>query len=460
MPSSLRRQLLAWVLLPLAGAVAVDTWLTYQSALDTASVVQDRLLQGSARMIAEQISFEDGSFQHQIPPAALELFRSEELDRIYYQVTTGTGQLLAGYPDLPAPSVSAPTDTPYFFSTVMRGKAVRAVVLFQPVIGNPSLLPVRVQVAQTTNSYTQLANRLWQQSALQQLLILVLVTIFITFGLNRGLLPLRTLRGLVRAREPGLLLPLHAPEMPTELVPLVDSLNDYIRRLEEHAGAQSIFVQNAAHQLRTPFAVLHTQISYALRATDGAQRTESLSAARRTLRQASRLVNQLLTLSAADALVPPSEAHPVALNSLATVVQDVFESLAGQAQTKAIDLGFESAGVVPRVRARAVVLREIVLNLVDNAIRYTPTGGSVTVRVTAIDGSANLVVEDNGPGIAAEHHARVFERFCRLSDSDSGGSGLGLAIVREFASKISAQVSLANAPHGNGLLVSVQFALS
>src|SRR5674476_321519 len=124
MNSSLRRQLLAWVLLPLVSAVAVDAWLTYKSSVDTASVVQDRLLLGSARMIAEQISFEDGSFQHQIPPAALELFQSQESDRIFYRVTTGAGQLLSGYTDLPVPKLTFSADSPYFFGTTMRGEAV------------------------------------------------------------------------------------------------------------------------------------------------------------------------------------------------------------------------------------------------------------------------------------------------------------------------------------------------
>ncbi len=122
MRSSLRRQLLAWVLVPLMSAVAVDTWLTYQSAVATASVVQDRLLLGSARMIAQQISFEEGSFQHQIPPAALELFQSGDADRIYYRVTTGSGQLLSGYTELPLPPGHLPTDAPHFFDAIMRVK--------------------------------------------------------------------------------------------------------------------------------------------------------------------------------------------------------------------------------------------------------------------------------------------------------------------------------------------------
>jgi two-component system sensor histidine kinase TctE len=456
--SSLRRQLLAWVLFPLVGAIGADTWLTYNSALHTASVVQDRLLIGSARMIAEQISYEDGAFQQQIPPAALELFQSEDADRIFYRVTTGAGQLLAGYADLQIPVLDFSTESPYFFFSTMQGSAVRVVVLFQPVIGNPSALPVVVEVAQTTKAHARLVNNLWSQAVWPQIVLLVLVAVLIMFGLQRGLRPLRELRNRVNAREPGTLHPLVILEVPAELIPLVNSLNDYIRRLEEHVGAQSIFIQNAAHQLRTPFAVLNTQLSFAARATDEAGRVESLAAARRTLRQASRLVNQLLTLSAADALVSRGERGAREQSNLAGIVQEVFETLAGQAQTKSIDLGFESEGAAPMVAVPAVALREIVMNLVDNAIRYSPVGSRVTVRAVVLDGMARLEVEDDGPGIPQDSRERVFERFYRLNDRESDGSGLGLAIVKEFATRIGATVQLETPADGSGLLVRVVFA--
>ena len=457
MHSSLRRQLLAWVLFPLMGAVGVDAWLSFKSAVDTASEVQDRLLVGSARMIAEQISFEDGSFQHQIPPAALELFQSEESDRIFYRVTTGTGQLLSGYSDLPNPARGFAAETPYFFFTVMRDKPVRVVAMLQSVIGNPSALPVTVEVAQTTNAHTRLTNRLWLQSLKQQLLILALVSVLIMFGLNRGLAPLRALRNLLNARAPGTLQPVVFSGMPTELTPLVDALNDYIRRLEEHANAHSVFIQNAAHQLRTPLAVLTTQISDAQRADTPTSRSESLAAARQTLQHAVRLVNQLLMLSAADALQPWSDDDVATHCNLATIVQVALENLAALAHAKQIDLGFETKGLAPLVQARAVAVREIVMNLVDNAIRYTPAGGVVTVRVATTKDQATLEVEDNGSGIPAANWERVFDRFYRMDDRNTDGSGLGLAIVREFVTKAGARVWLALPSTGQGLVVNVAF---
>jgi two-component system sensor histidine kinase TctE len=445
-------------MLPLACIVTLDAWLSYQSAVDTASVVQDRLLLGSARNIAEQIRFEDGSFVHQIPPSALELFQSTQPDHIYYRVTTGAGHLLAGYTELAPPTLTVPLDAPHFSNAVMRGSAVRVVALFQPVMGAPSAKPVAVQVAQTLVGYQQMVTNLWMHAVLQQVLLLVLAGVLILFGLNLGLKPLLQLRDQVNAREPGTLMPMSTTDMPVELEPLVASLNDYIRRLEAHAGAQSVFIQNAAHQLRTPFALLNTQLSYAVRSSDEAERSDSVNAAYRTLQQAIRLLNQLLTMSMAESL--HSDALPSAgvQVQLAATVQEVFESLAAQAQAKAINLGFDMTPDVPELRVNPWMVKEILMNLVDNAIRYTPRGGSVAVRAEVLDGRTVVAVVDNGVGIAPEQRDKVFERFYRVHNADSNGSGLGLAIVRELATRIGAKVQLADNHNGVGLVVVLTFA--
>lgn len=456
MHNSLRRQLLAWVLLPLVCAVAVDTWLTHESSVATASVVQDRLLLGSARMIAEQISFEDGSFQHQIPPAALELFQSDEPDRIFYRVTTGAGQLLSGYTDLPVPAKRFSADSPYFFGANMRGEAVRVVAFFQPVIGNPSVLPVVVEVAQTTHAREHLSSQLWLQAVRQQLLILALSTVFILFGLHRGLRPLIRLRDDVRSRREGSLQPLRTQGIPGELTPLVDSFNDYIQRLENYTQLRSSFIQNAAHQLRTPLAVLNTQISDAQRADNREGGHRSLLAARKTLQQTTRLVNQFLTLSSAEAYV--ATLTRVSTQQCCDIVQKVLEDLAAQAHHKAIDLGFERAGGDTWVSTDLAALREIAVNLIDNAIRYTPAHGVVTARVQSSDNKIVLMVEDNGPGVPPESRDKIFQRFHRLGAADATGSGLGLAIVKELTTQCGGTIRVAQPSHGgSGLQVAIEF---
>jgi two-component system sensor histidine kinase TctE len=218
---------------------------------------------------------------------------------------------------------------------------------------------------------------------------------------------------------------------------------------------QQSFIQNAAHQLRTPLTLLTTQVSYAIRATEQAGRSESLSAIRQTVQQSVRLVNQLLTLSSAEVHAPGDlqgeQGH------LDEVVRGVLVDMAGRAQSKQIDLGFESTAVDVRVRGHAVTLREIVMNLVDNAIRYTQAGGVVTTRIVADADSVTLIVEDNGPGIPLAERDRVFQRFYRIDDSDSDGCGLGLAIVREFATALGAGVALRTPTSGVGVAVEVGF---
>jgi len=452
---SLRGRLLAWVMLPLVGAVAVDGWISHNDAGATASVVQDRLLLGSARIVAEQLHFEDGSFQDHIPPAALELFESGDIDRVYYRVTTASGQIITGYGELALPGTKPQAETPLFFDTVVRDAPVRAVAYLQPVLAEGGVQPVLVEIAQTLNGHARLTRNLWLHTMTQQLVLLALVAVLILFGLRHGLQPLLRLRDAVLAREPAALQPLAFTAVPAELAPLVVAINEYALRLDQYTGAQRIFIQNAAHQLRTPLTLLNTQVSYAARATDVAGRTESLAAVRATVQQSMRLVNQLLTLSAVEAR-SPDELLPSGI-ALDRVLHQVLEDLAGQAQAKGIDLGFEMAGTDPVVAGHPIALREIAMNLVDNAIRYTQPGGVVTSRIVVLPQAVALVVEDNGPGIAPEQRERVFERFYRINDGDSGGCGLGLPIVREFASRMGATVALGAPPAGRGLSVTVTF---
>jgi two-component system sensor histidine kinase TctE len=338
----------------------------------------------------------------------------------------------------------------------MRGEPIRVVAFFQPVVGNPSALPVIVEMAQTAYAHDQLSRKLWLHAVAEQLLILVLATVFILFGLHRGLRPLIRLRNDVRSRQEGSLQPLQTDRIPAELTPLVESFNDYIQRLETYTSQRSAFIQNAAHQLRTPLAVLNTQISDALRAEGKTGVEVPLLAARKTLQQTTRVVNQFLTISSA-------EDHAAVTTSVSTqaccdIVQKVLEDLAFQAHHKNIDLGFERSGPDTVAAIDPAALREIAVNLIDNAIRYTPAGGVVTVRVHSATEKISLLVEDNGAGIPEHSRDKIFQRFYRLGDSGSTGSGLGLAIVKELVSQCGGTVQAQAAEHGaSGLLMRVEF---
>ena len=455
MTHSLRGRLLAWVMLPLVGAVLLAGVISRQNAEATAAVVQDRLLLGSARIVAEQLRFEDGSIQDPIPPAALELFQSSDIDHVYYRVVTSDRRTVTGYTEFQLSDALLQPETSQFFDASVRGEAVRAVIYLQPVLTETGIQPVRVQIAQTLRGRSALAKKLWMQSMAQQIATLALVTLLVWVGLRKCLKPLLRLRDAVLARRPGSLNTLQPEAVPVELSPLVDAINEYAIRLEHHTSVQQSFIQNAAHQLRTPLTLLTTQVSYAIRAADAEGRYESLVAIRQTVQQSVRLINQLLTLSSAE-VHEPGDLHgqPGCLDE---VVRRVLEDMAGRAQSKCIDLGFEASASDIRVRGNAITLREIVMNLVDNAIRYTPAGSVVTTHIAVGSDSVTLTVEDNGPGIPPAKREHVFNRFYRIHDSDSDGCGLGLAIVKEFSSSIGARVSLRTPSSGLGLAVDVTF---
>jgi two-component system sensor histidine kinase TctE len=450
---SLRGRLLAWVVLPLAGAVVVDGVISHRNAAATATVVQDRLLLGSARIVAEQLRFEDGAIQGRIPPAALELFQSGDVDRVFYRVITSDGRTVTGYAELQLPDTGLQPETPQFLDSVVRGQPVRAVAYLQPVLTETGIQAVRVQIAQTMQGHARLTRDLWREAMVQQLVTLALVALLVLVGLQACLRPLLRLRDAVLARRPGSLHALEVSAMPIELTPLVGAINEYALRLEQHTSAQQAFIQNAAHQLRTPLTLLTTQVSYAIRASDASGRNESLAAIRQSVQQSVRLVNQLLTLSAAEAHGAGDLRGPAA--TLDAVVRQVLEDMAGRAQLKGIDLGLESSVADVATAADAVTLREIVMNLVDNAIRYVHPGGVVTTRIAVSPTAVTLTVEDDGPGIPVAERQRVFERFYRINDRDSDGCGLGLAIVREFTTRLGGRVTLRTPESGRGIAVDV-----
>jgi len=452
---SLRGQLLAWVMLPLAGAALIEGVVSLRNSQSAAAVVQDRLLLGSARIVAEQLRFEDGGLQAPVPPAALELFQSGSTDTVYYRVVAAGDQTVTGYPELVLPDTHLQPETSQFFDTMVRNQSVRAVAYLQPVLTESGLQLVRVQIAETVRGRDAMALSLWGHALVQQLITLALVALLVWVGLRNCLKPLLRLRDAMLRRRPGSLKPLQLAAVPGELSPLVAAVNEYALRLEKHTSMQEAFIQNAAHQLRTPLTLLTTQVSYAVRTTEPQGRDESLSAIRKTVQQASRLVQQLLSLSNAQV---HGDAHDHGdCGDLDAVVCGVLEDMVGRAQSKDIDLGFEGAAARCDVRGHVVALREIVVNLVDNAIRYTPPGGVVTTRITARAGRVTLTIEDDGPGIAPEQREKVFQRFYRIDDGDSDGCGLGLAIVREFAQSIDARIWLSAPATGRGLSAEVEF---
>jgi two-component system sensor histidine kinase TctE len=447
MSASLRIQLLAWVVLTLIGAICVNLYLSFQSADATANLVTDHTLLASARVIAEAVHVDTGgTVEADIPPAALEMFDTGFEDRVFYQVVTAWGNLVAGFPDMPQPKTQQAGEDGRFHD-----RDVRVMMLSHPIVGLGEDGTISVTVAVTHNSQYAMRRQLWLSDFSKQLVLVLLAGLVTIIGLQRGLSPVLRLRDAVRGRGRDRLDPLSPETVQTELRPLVHALNDHMERVQNQMAAQRRFVSNAAHQLRTPLALISTQASVAAREVDDDRRDEALQALRSSTRQVTRLASQLLTLSRAE---PGSRRPRRDIIDLSLTAREVLGVQAEEALKRNIDLGLEAEQPV-LVEGDGTMLREMLVNLVDNALRYTQPGGTVTVSVNQRDGTALLCVEDNGPGIPRDERGQVFERFYRIMGTEPEGSGLGLAIVREVVDGAGGSVALDDAP-GGGLRVMVR----
>jgi two-component system sensor histidine kinase TctE len=448
MTGSLRVRLLWWMLVPLALYVAFTATSEYRSARRTADLVQDGRLVASARMLAGEVEWVDGALRADVPPAALELFASPQHDQVFYSVRTEGGPLLAGLPDFPQPSVEPAVDAPSAYDAVLRSEPVRAVSVVRLMYDNGRVEHVHVSVGTTQRSRNAMIDALWRPQLVRQVGIVVLAVVLACIGLTFELRPLVKLGENVVDRDPMHLEPIRVERLHTELRPIVDAINQCIARLAAQSAAQRRFIADAAHQLRTPLTLLGTQLQYARQQhAPDARLDETLAAMHQSNRAMVALTNKLLLLAQAEAL--DLARLPGGIVDLSEVVRDVVETLALLAQTRGIDLGAELDGPAP-VSGHRELLSAMASNLVENALRYTPTGGRVTVSVRNDGERVVLDVLDNGPGIAAEARARVFEPFFRASP-DTDGTGLGLAIVREIAHAHQAEVSLEPGTGGRGV---------
>nr|WP_315259746.1 HAMP domain-containing sensor histidine kinase [uncultured Duganella sp.] len=282
---------------------------------------------------------------------------------------------------------------------------------------------------------------------LEMVLALACVAL-IWFSVSSGLRPLNRLRSELNQREGDDLAPIAADDAPYELEPVVSAFNGLLAKVREGAQARQDFLANVAHQLRTPLAGLKTQLEWL-----GARHAEPdtaqsvrlmLSATERMIRQ----TNQLLSLARAEPHhFEKTRLEPLALDAL---VADAVQSFVDQASLKQIDIGFDLRPAT--IAGDRFLLRDLIDNLIDNAIRYTPPRGTVTVTVRP----GLLTVEDNGPGIPLARREQVFDRYVRLDDK-THGSGLGLAIVRDIAAVHDARLAISDAPGGQGVLFTVKF---
>ncbi|MDE2586383.1 MAG: sensor histidine kinase N-terminal domain-containing protein, partial [Betaproteobacteria bacterium] len=312
-----------------------------------------------------------------------------------------------------------------------------------------------VEVGETLEKRSQLANKIIASVILPQFVIIPLAVILVWFGLSQGLRPLTKLRERIEARRQGDLSPISTRKVPEELRPLIDAFNGMLERMRRNLEAQTRFIADAAHQMRTPLTGLKTQAQLAMRENDPERLLYALRQMAGAVDRASHLVNQLLTLARAEA--GGGGNYALAPLDLDRLLREIVEDWVMRAMEAYIDIGYEPADGPAEVEGNGFLLREMINNLIDNALRYTPEGGHVTCRVRREEDEVILEVEDSGIGITEEQAELVFERFYRVNDSGPEGSGLGLPIVREIAELHGADASLAPNPKERGAIARVVF---
>ena len=457
---SLKRRLAIWLVGVLSALLVVDAWLSYSDALKAANQAYDRSLSASLKGIAERIYATEQEVVIDIPYSALELFEAGSSDRIFYSVGLPGAEPITGYDGMPLPKRIEP-NVAVFYDGIYKGQPLRLGALLKPLYRKEFPKPVMIVFGETTNARQEVVHQLFVGEVARKALLIVVALAVALFATMFAVRPIDQLGQTIRARPDDDLTPVHAVDVPSEVKPLVDAINLHMERIGAMVEARRRFITDAAHQLRTPLAVLNTQAEYALRQQAADDMRPAVEALHHSLGSAIRLTNQLLSLSRAEPINGLMvDRLPV---DLVAVARDMVVELLPLAARKGIDLGFEGGDKAVVVTGQPVLLREMVANLVDNALRYTPEHGVVTVAVDLgpdLPSTARLRVIDNGPGIAAEFRESVFRRFYRLNGSDHSGSGLGLSIVREIVHGHGGEIALSDAPGGHGLLVQVDLPLA
>jgi len=442
--TSIRRRLLVFLVgaLLLMGVVAGGV--TYWVALRSANDAYDRSLLDPALDIADYIRIDSTGAHLDLPQKALEVLVYDHADTVIYQVRSDNGVIINGDADLP-PAPEMGLGEHQFFDGSSRGQRIRLIAYRAP---NGYV----VQVGETLNKRDRTARELLLAALVPTLLFAAASIGLAWLGVARGLRPLAHMRTELLGRSPRDLRPIAEASAPIEIAPVVDAFNELLRQLQASSTMQQRFLADAAHQLRTPLAGLQMHLELMMRrdlAPDVRSEVQRMHGA--TIR-ASRLANQLLALAKAESVADQGKRMEEV--DLMTIAGNAAQAWSAMAIERHIDLGFALAPAP--VLGDPSLLTELLDNLIDNALRYTPAEGAVTVGTGVRNGKPMLTVEDTGPGIAAPERAKVFERFYRIAGTKGDGSGLGLAIVKEIVDRHKGFVAI-DSCEGQGARICVSF---
>ena len=397
---SLFGEILDWMLMPLLLLWPISIAITYFASTSIANEPFDRSLEDRVTVLAQQVKENDGIVSAQLPLSARDILRADDVDNVYFQISDPQQNLVAGDLDVPYPIEE---EKPIPWSVLLRDAQIRNtevrvayVYVNLQTIRDPALDAgepryALVQVAETLEKRRQLAKQIVKGVIFPEFIILPIALTLVWFALTRGLSPLAALQDHIRARRPDDLSPIDASAVPEEISPLVRSLNDMLARLSQSIQLQKRFIADAAHQMKTPLAGMRMQSELAMRQSDRKEIQHSLEQLSKSSETATRMINQLLALARAE--TQEAQAMPFEKIELTELSRHVVQEWVQAAMTRRIDLGFEAENVALPISGNPTMLREMLNNLIDNALRYTPALGSVTVRVQADNKQRQAILE-------------------------------------------------------------------
>jgi two-component system sensor histidine kinase TctE len=426
----------------------------YAFAVHYANTVYDGWLFDSVKSLALVVERTDRGVTLDLPQSALRLFVWDVADTTYYRVTGTRSGFIAGRRDFPAMPQDIDGLVNYqgagLFNGVIDGEAVRVAALELPLeqFGET----VTVQVAETKNKRRKLAREVLASVLLPQVVLIGAAALILWFGIRRGLAPLGSLAERLQAQDTRRLQPLAGDGVPLEVQPLAAALNDLLARLESAQTAQRRFVADSAHQLRTPLTSLKLNMEQVLQDVEAGAGSEAVAPmlleCARAVERVTRLSNQLLLLARAE---PDAIANtPFERLDLAALARSVGAEWVPRALQRGIDISLDVPGQPVPVGGNPVLLAEALNNLLDNAIKYHPGGGRISIEVQAQPRAA-VRIADDGPGIPPALREPALKRFFRVDRSGSEGSGLGLAIVHEIVRSHGGTLLLGDGLDGRGL---------
>jgi two-component system sensor histidine kinase TctE len=418
---------------------------TYWVAFRIANSAYDRALLDPVIDLSDNIRTDANGARLELSAQAQRTLLYDQSDRLVFQIRAPDGKVIAGIQDLPLPETLEPSEK-LFFDSVHRGQPIRVAAMRRED-------GFVTQVGETLNKRDSLIREILVTELVPTLLIAAVSIAVAWLGVARVLGPLERVRSELLERSPQHLQPIDDHSVPEELAPLVQAFNRLLDRLRDAVEMQQRLLANAAHQLRTPLAGLQMHLELLLRRElDPGLRAE-VETMHSAMMRASRLARQLLALAKAESA--SSDPQPLRLLDLKSIADAAAQEWVPRAVERDIDLGFslDSAFAL----GDPVLLRELLNNLVDNALRYTPAGGSITVRSGGAPDAPFLSVEDTGPGIPESARSRVFERFYRIDGSPGEGSGLGLAIVKEVVERHGGIIAIETPRVGHGTRITASF---